>query len=720
MDDRGTVSIYLIIVTLLLFLFNAVLIDYARILVAERQTDQAAKVALRSTMSSYNQSLQNKGLFAFNGDQGDANSLFTKVLKKNLESGDGKGFKFVDVQVEESEITTELNLDRGLANKEVFKHQILEEMKYKAPIEIGEAIIEGFLSLADDMEKASVYTDVINEIEGDVKDREKKLDDAVELIKDAEGKLNSIKSKIESDNRNPYPIVNNLEDLFWGHLEYIKVYPKTPPADDEDNEDDEKTDEEKEQEEEEKEDADNYHKNASNLLDDIVTVASGAKDDLDEALKLIEDAEKLNNQVGKTIEDAKDSKGEIYNNAKGENNSDLDTGAEDMNTAIDSIDDYVLDKDMFTNLKKEVEDAIEGLEREDNRSDALIPKLNELKKTVNKKFKNRAKNGIKDDIINARTYHNNASSHVDEALKLLDEGRSEFESEELEGEENRADDALGELDEQMDQWKGAFEDVTGDTTIYQALSDLVIKYQGAIQSNSEQFDLENKDDTADQAMNFIDVLFENLGNLLVTARDELYFNEYILTRFSSHTFPTDGTSGYKFENNQVEYILYGFESFGANYMAALGEIFALRFSINFVDALKKPRSKVFGPYFWVAALADAFVKTLDDMNKLVNDGKPLELIPGKREPRMTYKDHLRLFLFAHPEGKTTERVMAVIEQDTEADLTKASTYVTAKAKSSVELWFLPRITEMLGEAGILDGNVEGKKFLIEKKINYSY
>ncbi|MFD1171469.1 DUF5702 domain-containing protein [Oceanobacillus picturae] len=713
MDDKGAVSIYLIIITLLLFLFNAVLIDYARILVAERQTEQAAKVALRSTMSSYNQGLQDKGLFAFDGDQGQSSELFKKVFAKNLEPGDGEGFKFVDVQPEESEITTELNLNRSLANKDVFKNQVLEEMKYKAPIEIGESIIESFLALSDDMEEVSVYTDVIKDIEGDVDDREQNLDDLEASLKSAKEKLDSIQSKIHSESRTAYPAVNNLEDLYWGHLEYIKAYPKDPPKED----DEEKTDEEKEKEKEDKEEADKYHKNALELLNDIIPIAKEAKEDLDQALELLGEAKENNDSISRKISEAKDSKGDIYDNAQGENNSDLDTGG-DLSEATGSLDDYVLDEGLFTDVEDEIQKGIDSLSKQ-SRSDALIPKLEEVKSAVQNDFKNRNKNGIKSDLVNSRTYHETSIEHIQNAIDLLENGRSEFKDDELEEENDRADDELGDVKDQMDEWTGAYKEITGDADTYIELSELVLIYEGAIQSNGESFELEDKDDTADQAMNFIDTMFQNIGEQLINGRDELYFNEYILTRFSSHTFPTGGTSGYTFDNNQVEYILYGFDSFGANYMAALSEIFAVRFAINFVDALKRPRSKVFGPYFWVAALGDAFMQTSDDMY-YITQGTTISLIPGKNKPQISYKDHLRLFLLAHPEGKTTERVMAVIDNDTGTDLRTASTYTTATAKSSVNLWFLPGLTKMLGEADILEGNVEGNKFIIEKEINYSY
>ncbi|GAQ19901.1 hypothetical protein OPHB3_3886 [Oceanobacillus picturae] len=716
MDDKGAVSIYLIIITLLLFLFNAVLIDYARILVAERQTEQAAKVALRSTMSSYNQGLQDKGLFAFDGDQGQSTELFKKVFAKNLEPGDGEGFKFVDVQPEESEITTELNLERGLSNKDILEYQILEDMKYKAPIEIGEAILENFLSISDEMEKASVYVDVIGEIEEDVEERENKLDEAKKLIEEAKDILDGINSKVTSQNSSSYPAVNNLQDIFTGHTKYLDAYPINPPNEEDD---DDKSDEEKENEEKDKEDADKFKTEATNLLTKLVDTSNSAKGKLEEALVLVQDAEELNGNIRTTIENAEDSKGESYNDAQNESQNGIDLGDDSgLDNAFDSVNDYVLDDGFFTNLKGAVQQAIDELDEDDLRTDQFIPKINEIKEGVNDGFHSKRHNELSNGISQASDYYENTNDHIDEAIQILEEGRAEFKDQALEEEEEKADSSLEDVKNEMDEIQKTIGDLEGDIGTYKELEELVLKYNGAIERNGESYDLENRDATADEAMSFIDTLFKNLGEKLVSARDELYINEYVLTRFKSHEFSSEGSSSYTFENNQVEYIIYGHESFGANYMAAMSEIFALRFAINFVSAMMSKENKVFGPYAWVAGLTSAFAQTVQDITML-SQGESIQLFPGKR-PRTVYKDYLRLFLFAHPEGKKTERIMAVLDYETETDLTESSSYITGRSTSSLRLWFLPGVAEMLGESGIIPGRVEGNRFYIEKEINYSY
>lgn len=76
---------------------------------------------------------------------------------------------------------------------------------------------------------------------------------------------------------------------------------------------------------------------------------------------------------------------------------------------------------------------------------------------------------------------------------------------------------------------------------------------------------------------------------------------------------------------------------------AMGEIFTVRFAIRLTDALMKPNNKIFGPLFWVTALADAFTSTAENMHD-INQGKSVELFPGlilgNLPVMMDYKDHL--------------------------------------------------------------------------------
>jgi len=165
--------------------------------------------------------------------------------------------------------------------------------------------------------------------------------------------------------------------------------------------------------------------------------------------------------------------------------------------------------------------------------------------------------------------------------------------------------------------------------------------------------------------------------------------------------------------------MYGLATPGANFAAAMTELFAFRFAVNFIEAFTRDGVNAYGKFMWVAALVYALKETIIDMNNIADDSEPVEFFRGIRFSP-DYKDYLRLFLFIHPEGNKISRIMALIEQKTGSDLTDSGTYIEANSSSSVKLWFLPGITEMLGETGVLEGRVIDNHYIIEKETIYSY
>ncbi|KMK78249.1 hypothetical protein AB990_02090 [Alkalihalobacillus pseudalcaliphilus] len=121
---------------------------------------------------------------------------------------------------------------------------------------------------------------------------------------------------------------------------------------------------------------------------------------------------------------------------------------------------------------------------------------------------------------------------------------------------------------------------------------------------------------------------------------------------------------------------------------------------------------------WIAAIAYALKETVNDID-FIRNGESVEFFNGAGFS-MTYKDHLRLFLFIHPEGNKIARTMARIHHKTDSDLKQLPTYIQGTASSKVQLWFLPGVTSLLSNAGVLSGEVRDREFIIEKEIYYSY
>src|SRR5690606_37939579 len=113
--------------------FMAVLIDYARIAAFERHAEAAAYAAARSMLSAYDEVLYARyGLFGRGGTDGA--EIAAHVLESNAAaSGRSDAFRLLHIRVEDVHVQTEEMLEQH----PILKRQILEEMKYKAPIDLS-------------------------------------------------------------------------------------------------------------------------------------------------------------------------------------------------------------------------------------------------------------------------------------------------------------------------------------------------------------------------------------------------------------------------------------------------------------------------------------------------------------------------------------------------------------------------------------------------------
>ncbi|WP_054859767.1 hypothetical protein [Gracilibacillus sp. JCM 18860] len=128
-DTKGAVTIFFVLIVAAVFFFHAVLIDYARILAAEQQSEYAVQSAARSALAGYDNDLREYGLFGIDGAAYE--SEFEDIVKTNLEpTSNDEAFTFIDPKLESASV----EFSRPLADPDILEHQILEEMKYKAPV----------------------------------------------------------------------------------------------------------------------------------------------------------------------------------------------------------------------------------------------------------------------------------------------------------------------------------------------------------------------------------------------------------------------------------------------------------------------------------------------------------------------------------------------------------------------------------------------------------
>ncbi|MCJ7840230.1 DUF5702 domain-containing protein [Lederbergia sp. NSJ-179] len=725
-DENGAVSIYAIIITLLLFIFNAVLIDFIRIMAAERETDTAMKTAIRSTMSAYNQDVKGYGLFGFEGGESEAKEIFDKVLRENLKQEEGDYFSFIDTKLED-DVNIIVSDRRMLSNKTTFEYQVLEEMKYSAPMEIGKTIIEGFLQVSKAMQEASTYVEIATSIQDDVEDREEKLDKIKSKLEIAQQRSTELGKVVHSESTKKFPTVANLQDLLKHLKKYQEIKERDPlsePGEDEKEEEKKEREEEEEKREQDDKDIITFERQAKELMDTFKVKSYGMRGELEDALTLIEEAKELNEKIKKTIDDKRAEANESYGNAnQAADMNQNETGNADgtiseIREANRKLDDYIIDPEFFTNLENKT--SLAKAEVDLNNDSNLEGQISLLQSIIDAGdfYRDSDKNRIASFAGQIKNHQDTANTLIDEAYEIITGDRPPIKDEGVEEKEEEAEEELESANEDLDKLLNEAEAMLGDQELIKQIADLAAKYEGSIEDSKNEFNRENPDDVAKDSMNFVDMVFSAIGDALINSRDKLYMNEFIMTKFKAHDFKVKGAEGFSLPNNEVEYIMYGLESTGANYAAALTEIFAFRFAVNFVESFTDAKVRAFGPYMWAAALVYALTHTIADMSKISSGEKP-RFFKSIRY-KAGYHDYLKIFLFMHPEGNKIARTMALIENNSDADLTTLPTYISAEASTSVKLWFLPGVANMLGQAGVISGRVENNRYFIDKKIDYSY
>lgn len=205
--EQGSVTIMLCILFLVFIMLAGVLIDSARFVVAEAQVKRAARTAINSVLSEYDVILKDRyGLFGINAsDTADINKKITKYMQRSLNPShnlrQGSIFTYFNeggsltglgeylstlntyesttddnfITDEKSEfmpdfwsfwkyelpdkIYTNQDAVYPLTNTSIFKQQVLEYMKYRAPLQA----IEGFVKKLGVVMRSNESAKLVNE-----------------------------------------------------------------------------------------------------------------------------------------------------------------------------------------------------------------------------------------------------------------------------------------------------------------------------------------------------------------------------------------------------------------------------------------------------------------------------------------------------------------------------------------------------------------------------
>ncbi|SBO16728.1 hypothetical protein [Carnobacterium divergens] len=790
--EKGSVSIYFMIVSLIFFLFSTVLIDFMRIMVAERKLEQATKVAAQSIMSDYNPKVMNDyGLFVYNGDQGAAQTVATKITKDNLELKSGY-FNIAALSGAESQVEFASHKGKiGLTSEDTLKHQMLESAKYKGPVAFGEEtfkIFEFFTKNGRDTRALRKMMKKQKEIKTEMEVRYQsvvEVEDALKGIKvdplvyynqglDVEmlhgftmdlvhqKHLAEATSSFEKKQQEQYVqeynnAVNDsntdpklLENLKYRQEAHQKKLDETIKAG--------QTALAK---------INGEHTNVTNKiteLTNVITKLDAAKVAIDKAIasnnkikKLLGDLPEGDSEemgeIRKSLESALVPEGKLEGILKKIN--DAKPIYSSYKRLLESLN-QILDKALDTTLKKGinwVKTPIDVAETSTQQKiiEALEKRYEENKKAVNTAFSAALDSSIRPNLEAVKnTNLTNTNESVKSAKDTTTEKNvrqqlSEDENNQKDAEEQKTTNAMEQFGKIIKVINTAKTKLSSEQEIYTNLEKIIATNDMANDKDYAEGtppSTEDADDLIDQSFDMLDFLSKmgrELGN-------KALINEYLLgelgtkqpvSLFDMNNLNPDNVEGllsdFEFKNKQVEYVMYGKSTPGANYAAALLELIMIRLVCNAISGVFNKDVQNAFKLNWlvgiVALVAYTIIETIMDIEKLTKSDETtnfdkkvafLKFSIGSIDSKkltLSYRDHLRLMLLFNRDGQYG-RSIAVIEQiSQQKGVGTKPTQIRVINKAQIKPWFLPNAVKTFTN---LDSKLINGKIELKSDLFYSY
>ncbi|REE67265.1 hypothetical protein A8990_14421 [Paenibacillus taihuensis] len=712
----GAVSIYMIVSTAAMLLLTSLLIDFARIAAFERQAELAGQSGIRSSLSAYDDRLYERyGLFGTGGS--DRGELFAHAVQHNWTAEEADSFRLLDMKSEASHVDSY----EVLGNHAVFKRQVLEETKYKAPIDFTLEIASKFAPIAGAMKEVSTSVKLLGEVQKLYEERERRLDEVLALQKKAAAAVSE---------RIPSLLGATASSIVDGYGDYLRWQSEDAVL-------------EEGEEPAHRDKIRAYSERAVNGADSIADSASQALSSHREHEQRAQAALREAKQLNASIQAA----AERYVTTEGSGNYDRISQMEIAGSESASIDlneigqtrgavsELVLDDSWFDNYASALSEQTRAIQQVNDRAIAFRASVRSalggqgssstsLKLTLQ-------------SLQNAYQVYEDSYGPSGTVIQSREEERVKRQANDRERKANEAaaSSKLGEVKRLIEQMKSAPNQEENRKAFRQVKQHLEanLQFNQAAQPEDETGDplRGQSGETVLNSMSAVGTIFGGMADLLEDIRDPLYINEYIAHRFQAFDpkqfkqFAGGGgqqaalSDALSLENQEVEYILYGIHDPVSNIAAAYGELFALRLAVRTMEGFIECRALGHPLLVLSAAVVYGIEKAMADMATISQKGT---IALSKYAPaELSYLDYLRLFLILHgnSDGRIA-RIIAVIEQNTDTVLSQVSTGLTGELTASVNLWFLPGLMRSFALTGILNGKVKGNRYETTRTIGWSY
>ncbi|MBD8500012.1 acyl-CoA cholesterol acyltransferase [Paenibacillus arenosi] len=738
--QKGAVSIFLIFIVMVVFMVMTVFIDYARIAAMEWRSEVIAQSAARSVMSAFDPALQQRyGLFAY-GETEPA-LIVEEVLRQHVPQHSQSSFSWVQLEAD----SHSTGVTRPLGQLEEFEHQIMEDMKYKAPVQLGYEIFGRMKPMANAMGEASQVMDLMQKLEKMYTKRNHLLD---EVIKDQKAARIAF-SDAQLDTKiidgiqvfynpqhiasNPIGTINTAADIAMQYNDYATKYASDQAT---------AKDKDKQHQSEIKEYESGSHSITLELKQMSEYMKNRHQNFVNRSITNLEEAKSINSQMSTIVLQVRlNGPPPGYSQVGGANvptqQGSTASQADVLNQIRQSADQLVMRDQFFIEYERELIQQKTLVSNLDDRIKGFSSLVGQLLGGAGTKL------SLAQSVFNMaqqwKKYDKDyvaLSNLVDKRAKELAELKAK--DSEIARTKKAADQKMMEaaallssftnLGNQMEANKEGFTDVRKKV-------EAIRQFNASEEMKQAGISKPNKDasEASSESMSFMTTLFNGMGDVLASSRDRMYRNEYAFLYFTSYdptklqsimtsgvNIPNSVVESLGVHNQELEYILYGLDHHFSNIAAAYGEIFATRLAIRTMEGFVENRHLVHPLLITAAAILYGVTQAILDMQLLVT----VNQIPlSKYTPniKLTYSDHLRIFMMVHGDREDMlQRMLGLIHYNTGTNPTTSGTYAETQLRTKMKLWFLPGLMKLLGHSGMLGGQIVNGKYESSKTSVFSY
>ncbi|WP_372812776.1 hypothetical protein [Paenibacillus sp.] len=753
-SEKGGVSMYLMMILLPLLLFLGLLIDVLRWKTADQEAELAVKAGVRSVMSAYSKNLQAYGLYAIETGTVDANGEFAKTVSDNLSDSAGAD-RFVWMRQELVPGTAKVTPIYPLSNHQTMRQQILEEMKYRAPLNFALEIVDKFQKngVAAAMGDASRFGERASKVEALIGERDKKMNEAwqefaaikqksaditpfyqtqlrdlnelsarigVHTLEDTRLALQQAKAQataLQNQIRSIDGSINSLAQAGAGAVQAIAQLAQSRA-------------ELASQYQIAMQTVTQYEELIANFVrygEQLLVLQGKTALDQDELhTKLIRFQQAFKQTV--LANDALNAEMEQIKNGGG--GSSTTAKADDVFARVQVIGKQELDQweadaggavAQFSGFHAQMNDGIWFTQQKYANTIAAVE-------------------GSKQTLDTAWTRMSPEMNRRSQSQKNIQDAKREQRAKtQAVLDQVRRGIGACSLVSGVDPYESLYHSLQGNP----ATPGVKGYFQTFMEMNRQQDNLASVPtaplDDPDQAGLSALKLASGLENVLSTVRDEYYIDDYAVSKFSYRTLGMEKDSygrirtskelsmpeQHPLANQEVEYMIYGAASCAGNYSLAYAEMFAFRLAIGVAEALLAPdaNSLAAGSPLLVllAAVAEGAVQAQQDMALLIQgDSVPVSKKLSSAIA-LSYKDYLRIFLLLHSkEAALLSRIQALVYVNTGVDLTQTATYLSGSASTAFSFWFMRGVTRLLGNNGFAACGADKARCSLSKTADLRY